>query len=212
MSLNIYKAGLYENTLDVDIAVPKYKSYTYTEKDKIDIEYSEKIPLLFINNTNSVLKYTRGDLFINDKKYDVSLLNIFDVFNILSENNIEVFVIEDCREFLSLPATFLSDFTNNIIQTIDGDISPYNFEYVPKNKTIYSTDSIIKNVHIIDNSNDTEVSYSIIEKDIFYTVGSDTKIYLNSFDTSFYILGSFNSKIICNGNYIANIQERLSDY
>lgn len=210
MSKYLYKEGLYEKyDISSDIPVGKYKSYIYTEKDKIDLKYKEKIPLFYINNTEKNISYSKGILKINNFKIDVSLLKIKELFNILKNEGIDVQLLKDFPEVLSLPSYFLSEFNNTVVHTIDGDISPLKLDYLPLNKTIYTIEKERTNIKIIALTDNKVRDFRNVDEHLFYTVSNDTKIYITEKSKSFYIFGDYNTKQVYNGSTVANLVEQI---
>lgn len=210
MSKYLYKEGLYEKyDITSDIPVGKYKSYVYTEKDKIDLKYKEKIPLFYINNTDKNISYSKGILKINNIKSDVSLLKLKEIFNILKEENIDVQLLKDFPETLSLPSYFLSEFNNTVIHKLDGDISPLKIDYLPLNKTIFTIQKERSNIKIISLDDNKIKDFRNIDNNLFYNVGNNTKIYITEKSKSFYVFGDLSVKQIYNGNSIANLVEQI---
>ena len=212
MSHYLKKEGLYEKlTIEKDIPTPRYKPYTYTKKEFIDINYETKIPLLFINDTNSSIKVTNNTLQINNNKYDISLLKLKDLLPIFNKNNVDVMPLTGYENFLSLPSFIISDFNNVTVNKIDGDISPLPYKnYLVNNKTIYNINKVINKIDIINLENNTSLDFSEIEGNLFYTIGKNTKVYIKELSTSFYIFGDYNVKQIINGNTIAAISQQIS--
>lgn len=210
MSKYLFKEGLYEKfDIASDIPVGKYKSYVYTEKDKIDLKYKEKIPLFYINNTDKNISYNKGILKINNLKTDVSLLKIKELFDLLKEENIDVQLLKDFPEILSLPSYFLSEFNNTVIHKIDGDISPLKIDYLPLNKTIFTIEKERNNIKIISLNDNKIKDFRNIDNYLFYSVSNDTKIYITEKSKSFYVFGDLDVKQIYNGNSVANLMEQI---
>lgn len=209
MSKVIYKEGLYERlTINEDIPVPKYKNYEYTEKNKIDITYEQKIPLLFIE-TNKKIKYQHGILNIDNLKYDVSTYKLQEFYDLMLSNGINIQIVDNFTDCLLLPTHFLSDFDNTYINVFNGEISPFLLKYIPKNKTIYSVQNLNPDIKIIDLSSNKVLPYSLKDNAIFYSVGESVKIYHTTISSQFYIFGDYNNKTIYNGVSVANLGGHL---
>lgn len=209
MSKLVYKEGLYERlTINEDIPIPKYKNYVYTEKNKIDITYESKIPLLFIE-TNKKIKYKHGVLSIDNIKYDTSTYTLQNFYDFLLSNEINVQIVDNFTDCLLLPSHFLSDFDNTYINVFNGEISPLLLKHIPKNKTIYSTQTLTPDIKIVDLSSNKVLPYSIKDDSVFYSIGKTVKIYHTTVSSRFYIFGDFNNKTIYNGISIANLGGQL---
>ena len=213
MSEYIYKKGLYERlNLDVDIPAPRFKNYEYTKKDFIDTSYKDKIPFLFVDSTVKKIKLENGVLSFNTTKYDISKLTIREVLNIFEKEEVVVNILEDSDILTLLPSVFLSDFNNTTVTKIDGDISPLNYKSkVLKNKTIYNIEENITSINIVDLSKNTQEPFSLSGDNIFYVVGRNTKCYVKTMSSSFYILGDMNVKQILDGAFIANLNNKLKN-
>lgn len=205
------KLGLYgDNQVTTDIPVPKFKSYTYTEKDYIDLSYKTKAPVLHIS-TDKIIKYNKGILDINGKKFDVSLYLLKDLLDLMYNEGINVSILDGERILLRLPTTVLGDFSNITVDKLDGDISPFYFtKYLKPNKTILSTRETITNLSIINLENNNSVGYSITEEgSLFFIPSMNTKIYVTRMYNDFYILADLNKSTILNGHYIANMSNKV---
>lgn len=212
MSSFIYKEGLYEKiSLENDIPTPRYKNYEYTKKDFIDTSYKNKIPFLFINNSNKKkIKLEYGVLTVNNIRYNIANTKVSEVIDILNKENINVQVLENSEIITTLPSILLSDFNNTTITKIDGDISPLNYRNkIVANKTIYSIEDDITNIEIINLNDNSNEPYSINGDNLFYVVGKNTKCYIKTISSGFYIFGDMYVKQVLDGSFIANLSTKL---
>lgn len=201
----IKKIGLYEKTKIVkDIPVPKYKNYDYTEKTKTDISYKNKIPLFHIQ-TNQDIRYNNGILTVNNISFDLSFLSLQEVVELLVENNVLATFIQDFEIFSHLPSSFISPFDNLTVHKLDLDISPLHIDYLPINKTLLSLESSIIRYDVIELNSNKSIPFTNVGEYLFSTVSRTTKVFITERNTSFYVFGSYDSKILLNGNYVSNI-------
>lgn len=213
MSQFISKEGVYEkDTITEDVPTSKYKPYEYTQECFIGETYLQKIPCFYIEDTDQTISLQNGVLSFKGVDTDITQMKISEVINLLLNVGLDVRTLGDVQYMYSLPALLLPSFSNCVVHKLDGDISPLNYiNYLPKNKTIYETNSSIVRTDVIDIETNTPKQCQVIDDTIFYSVSKTTKIYIKQLSTSFYVFVDFSAKQIKNGNTIANLREKLYD-
>lgn len=204
------KLGLAQGRTEIfpEVPIQNFTPYISTDYDKNN-QYDSYVVMSIDINKRVELK--DGVLTIDNKQFDIVDKTLYDIHNIINDNNGSAYFFSGYEELSNLPAILLRNFSNIVVTDFDGSLSPMNVSYRKKNKGIETEKSVDTSIYVIDGELNTNKEFSINGNNIYFNPSKNTKVYITTLSTTFSIKVDFSPKrfITDSTSYLLNFGERI---